>query len=351
MSNFRKDIFEQKLRILRFDLDANHSKEFKDFCELHRKNGTDRGSYFYDLRSEIKGKHFRSILENIIQCLINTFPLNTMIEKAEKEEIENIFHKYFNRIIEDEKNGLQSVMASRGLQSGSSIVVDTIKAFEYQLNRIKSYSKDILYSSIKGHNENVELMKQKVEKSVSTPMNRTDNILSKIKNHPILSIIIVLGITLIAIGQATDSFTKIRDFIFPKTIAIKQEEESLSVLIKAKNGFNKKFELNPLCEYEIMESEIARINILSQGRLHLIPKTANSDDEYIIEPNKVKEYIVTFPNPKMYSTLLDRGSANIHFILRSNDLKSFFICSAPFDRISLKKYFVECKLDSIDASN
>lgn len=350
MSNFRKDIFEEKLRILRFDLDANHSKEFNDFCELHRKNGTDKGSYFYDLRSEIKEKHFRSILENIIQCLISTFPLNTMIEKVEKEEMENIFHKYSNRIIEDEKNGFQSVMASRGLLSGSSIVVDTIKAFEYQLNRIKSYSKDILYSSIKSHNENVELMKQKMEKSVSTPMNRTDNILSKIKNHPLLSIIIVFGIILIAIGQATESFTKIIDFIFPKDQTVINNKESLLVLIKVNNRFGNNFELNPLCEYEIDESDIAVINILSKGRLHLIPKADNSINDFLIKPNETKEYELIFPNPQMYSSLLDRGSANIYFILRSKDLKLFFICSAPFDRISLKKYFVECNLDSIDAS-
>ena len=91
-------------------------------------------------------------------------------------------------------------MASIGLQSGSSIVVDTIKAFENQLNGIKSYSKDILDSSIKSHNENVELSKQKVEESVSAmPKDKTEIILSKIKNHRILSIIIVLGVILIAI--------------------------------------------------------------------------------------------------------------------------------------------------------
>ena len=118
-----------------------------------------------------------------------------------------------------------------------------------------------------------------------------------------------------------------------------------------KNGFDKAFELNPLCEYEIMESDVAMINILSQGRLYLVPKIENSVNEFNIKPDETKEYIVTFPNTKMYSSLLDRGSANIHFILRSNDLKNFFICSAPFDRVSLKKYFIECKLDSLDLDN
>lgn len=180
---------------------------------------------------------------------------------------------------------------------------------------------------------------------------RTNTIISKIKNHRILSIIIVFGIIIIGLGQVTDSFTKIENFLFPKSSLIKQDDEFLSVLIKVKNGFNRTFELNPLCEYEIMESEMNMINILSKGRFHLRANNDSSINEFIIKPNETKDYIVSFPNPKLYSLLLDRGSANIHFILRSNDLKDFFICSAPFDRISLKKYFVECRLDSIKANN
>lgn len=351
MGNFQKNIFDQKLRIMKFDLEANQRKEFKEFCEFHTKNGTDRGSYFFNLRSELKGKHFRSSLDIIIECLINTFPQNTTIDKSDKEEIEKIFNSYSSRIIESEKNGLISVLASRGLQKGSSVVTDSIKAFENQLNKVKLYSRDVLHSSIISHNENVLLNDKKIDDLNSKTLSRTDNILFKIKNHRYISILLVSGIILIALGQVTDSFKIIKEFFFPNTTAVLQEKDSLSILIKVYNEFNKDFELNPLSEYEIVESEGAIMKVLSHGRLHLFPSKGNSDDDFILKPKTTKEYTVTFPNPKMYSTILDRGSANIHFILRSSDLSKFFICSAPFDRISLRKYFLECKLDSTEVDN
>ena len=218
MSHFNKDKFEEQLRILRFDLDANQNKEFKDFFQLNLKNGTYTGSYFYNKRSEIKEKHFRNFLNILIQCLIDSFPKNALIDEHDKETINNILIYYSNKIIEEEKNKLVNAMASQSLQSGSSIVTETVKALENKLIRIKSYSKDVLSSMITSHNENAELNNPKIELQPSLPTNRTDDLISKIKNYRVASIIILIGIVVIYFGQVTDSFTKIKELIFTKTV-------------------------------------------------------------------------------------------------------------------------------------
>ncbi len=167
MNEFRKDIFEQKLRVLLFDLNDNHRKEFNEFCELHRKNGSDKGSHFFDLRSNMKERHFKELLNVIIKSIIESYTDSTIINDSEVKTFENIILNRANSFINQEKSGLQSVFASRGLQIGSSIVDDSVKAYENKLNRIKHISRDLLHSAIREHNTNIKSIKSTLKETES----------------------------------------------------------------------------------------------------------------------------------------------------------------------------------------
>lgn len=159
MSEFHQDIFEQKLRVFQFDLNENHRKEFKDFCDLHRKNDSDGGSIFFDLRSKMKAKHLKEYLNIVIKSIIESYSESTDISDSDTKLLENILFNHADSFINQEKRGLQSVFASQGLQIGSSVVDNTIKGCENKLYQIKSVAKDLLNISIREHNKNVETVK------------------------------------------------------------------------------------------------------------------------------------------------------------------------------------------------
>lgn len=165
MSEFHKDIFDQKLRILQFDLNENQREEFKDFCELHRRKGSDRGSIFFDLRSKMQAKHLKEYLNIVIKSIIKSYSESTNISDYDTKILDNILFNHANSFINQEKRGLQSVFASQGLHIDSSIVDNTIRGSEHKLNQLKSIAKDLLRISIREHNKNVEIAKPIVNKS------------------------------------------------------------------------------------------------------------------------------------------------------------------------------------------
>lgn len=84
------------------------------------------------------------------------------------------------------------------------------------------------------------------------------------------------------------------------------------------------------------------------GRLHLVPADSTyKDASFKIPPNETKNYRVEFPNPIVYATLLDRGAANLHIILRPIEGNELWIESLPFDRLSLQRYYLPFNI-SID---
>jgi hypothetical protein len=344
MSKFFQDIFEQKLRIYQFELNDKQKNEFNKFIDSHRLNGSNKGSIFFNLRSKIKEKHFKEYLAIIIKSIIESYSEPNIIDKADVIKLDNLFLSYANHFIEQEKSGLQSVFASQGYQLDSSLVKDNVKAYENRLYSIVSFSKDILHSTIQEHNEKIKFINTDIQSNLEVKT-KTDKMLFNLENNKVISIIIVIGIFIIAVGNITNSFTNIRTFLFPNSSSI-IKNELLFAHIKITNRLRNNFELHPLCEYKIAESTGAIMKILSHGRIHLTSQLNDTITNFLIKPKETKDVYAIFPDTKMNSLLLDQGTANIYFIFNSLDLRNYYMCFAPFERTSLRNYFIECTIDS-----
>lgn len=156
MGEFKRDIFERKLRTLRFDLEKGQRKEFNELCEEHQRNGSITSSPFLKLRAEMKENHLKSFLDIIIQSLLESFSENKIIDESQIKNIENLLISYSNSFIEYNKNGLQSAMYSYGHLIGSIIVTENVKAFDNKLNQVKYNARDLLLLAIENHNKNVK---------------------------------------------------------------------------------------------------------------------------------------------------------------------------------------------------
>lgn len=107
MNEFHQNIYEQKLRVLQFDLNESHRKEFKAFCDLHRRNGSDKSSIFFDLRSNIKGKYLKEYSNIIIKSIIESYSESTIICESDTKILSDILFDKINYFINQEKIGLQ----------------------------------------------------------------------------------------------------------------------------------------------------------------------------------------------------------------------------------------------------
>ena len=101
-NNFNKEKFERIFRIKRFEIENRQSKEFRELAEKFARENI-RGSYSIDARFEMKGNHFKEILDIWIESLFESFASDE-ITSEDNVQIQTLFKNYSNRYIENERS-------------------------------------------------------------------------------------------------------------------------------------------------------------------------------------------------------------------------------------------------------
>ncbi|HMN26078.1 MAG TPA: hypothetical protein PKE38_16350 [Ignavibacteriaceae bacterium] len=179
-NNFNKEKFERIFRIKRFEIENRQSKEFRELAEKFARENI-RGSYSIDARFEMKGNHFKEILDIWIESLFESFASDE-ITSEDNVQIQTLFKNYSNRYIENERSGFQSAMLSYGHTSGSSIIKDALANITNKLNVIRSVQLDKIIIEIDKHNSSLVIENNGRASSFEKNYPKTENVIGKIEN-------------------------------------------------------------------------------------------------------------------------------------------------------------------------
>ena len=108
------------------------------------------------------------------------------------------------------------------------------------------------------------------------------------------------------------------------------EARPLTLELRVHNELMKEVSIEPLSEFYVTESSGPMIHGYPKGRAHLTPVGRSVVSGHSISNGAVGRFTVIIP--RLYSTLLDRGAANIHFAIRLQGETAFFMGSGPFHR-------------------
>jgi len=151
--NFNKEKFERIFRVKRFEVENRQSKEFKEIIKKFARENI-RGSYSINSRFEMKGDHFKEILDVWIESLIESFEHDEINPEA-KIPIQRLFKDYTSHYIENEQRGFQSAMISYGHKPDSSIINDSLSSIKNKLYIIRNVRLDKLIIAIDKHNNSL----------------------------------------------------------------------------------------------------------------------------------------------------------------------------------------------------
>lgn len=161
---------------------------------------------------------------------------------------------------------------------------------------------------------------------------RADQIINRLKNNKAIAILIVLGLVLIGIGSVTDSASNIWKLFGSTEPEVVKPEYSIGISVK--NETNESKHIFNFAEFFITESEILMMREHSKGRVFLrkIGGKGLSED-YVIPANGKVTYQAMMPNLSGYVALMERGGANIHFVIQSTESKEeMYIETVPFHK-------------------
>jgi len=291
----------------------------KQYLELYEKQVIELGEIYIDsLNSSIDG-------DGIID-----------------EKLKNYIIKESNNFIDREIKRRNELLNNYARVGGkiSSIGNSISKKFSEKAFRLKKYFSDKLLIQIDDLNK--KILEEENAKNQLNQDKVTQGI-KWLKNNPILSIVIILGIIIIAIGSFTDSLTKIKSFInINSNIEKKNKIPEIYIHVKLINQTETDILLNPLCKYEIGEAYYWNYVLHSQGRILLNPisNSISSTDSILVASKKVLDFILKIPNPEDYIKLVTKGSANLYIEIRNIDNSKSWEGAAPLEIESLKKYYL-----------
>lgn len=151
--NFNKEKFERIFRVKRFATENRQSKEFKELIKKFA-NENISGSYSINSRFDMKGDHFKEILDIWIKSLIESFERDE-VTSEDKTQIQILFKDYTTRYIDNEQRVFQSAMISYGHKPGSSIINDSLSSITNKLYIIRNVQLDKLIITIDKHNNSL----------------------------------------------------------------------------------------------------------------------------------------------------------------------------------------------------
>lgn len=162
--------------------------------------------------------------------------------------------------------------------------------------------------------------------------------LNYLANHRLLSIVLLIGISVGALAAFTENLSKLTN-LFSGSFKIAPDPAQLSAVIQVKNAGPDRIEIERLCEFDLTEDKGMMIQEYPKGRALLSPlDPPGLYGQYVLNGNETRLYQITLPNISGYNQLLERGAANIHFIVRNANSRQFAIGSLPFHRDMLRTY-------------
>ncbi|MFQ5688446.1 MAG: hypothetical protein ACE5GV_17505 [Candidatus Scalindua sp.] len=327
-----------QLRIAKVEL--KHREELLALNKRLSKSGLISSGEGFNEFNDLAKQHIQEKSEIFADSNLDAIQSGKVISEDTKSEVKKVLHSFVDVRLAEENMAVRQRLA-RYNETGS-LVETFLNDLAREAGSIKNYLENKIDEEINKRNETLK------RESEGRPT-LTDKIINKIKNNKVISAFIVIGILIIALGKVTDSLNKIQSFLSKNNSSNTIVAQELMVFLKVRNKGATTLNLSPYCNYEITEDMGTTIVNHSNGRLHLtLSDSSNSVNSYAIHQNETKSYVAEFPNPNLYSALLDRGAANLHIILRPIEGSDFWLESIPFDRASLRKYSLFFEIDTIE---
>ncbi len=336
MRSLNKEKIRKNYEVKKFELSKEHNKQQDELnIDLARRNMVGQGPAIKQYL-ELYENHVKELGEIYLNSLLQSIDGEGIIDENLKICIIKESDNFIDREIRSKNNSLISYAKARN--KIGAIEKSISNQFTERAFRLKKYFSDKLIIKIDDLNRKIldekntknQLKKDKVTQSINW-----------IKNNRILSIVVLFGIIIIAIGSFTDSLTKIKSFL-DVSYNNKNNIPEITIHIKLINQTEADILLNPLCKYEIGESVYWNYIFHSQGRILLNPisNSISSTDSILIASSEVSDFILKIPNPEDYQKLIKKGSANIYIEIRNIENSKGWEGAAPFETESLKKYYL-----------
>jgi len=168
-----------------------------------------------------------------------------------------------------------------------------------------------------------------------------NNHIEKLKSHKWLSILIAIGVIVIALGSFTDAIGKISGFLNSVT-SQPHNNEKISLHFKIINDRDEQVEIRPFAKYFLTEDEGAVIQEYEGGRLVL--KSIDESSTHIIKANQTKGYYAIIPDSVAKSRLMERGAGTLHVELKLIGDNDSRLESIPLLKEAIEMYHLQYKV-------
>jgi hypothetical protein len=153
MGSFDREKFYSGFNYKKFELEKIQAAETR---ALINKNGAADildSSSFYDQRIDLKKRQFKDLIELAIYSLVGSIPFKSGIDEEDGKAFNEIVIDISKGFLDHESDILKTSMVSRGNTIDSAKVTETLKAFEKQLNTVRSNTLELLPVKINEHNK------------------------------------------------------------------------------------------------------------------------------------------------------------------------------------------------------
>jgi hypothetical protein len=153
---------------------------------------------------------------------------------------------------------------------------------------------------------------------------------------------LVVAVAVAGLATFTDSVAKLLSLVPRQTPSA---PVPIEFYLEIKNAGPNEVEIEPLVEFYLMENTGLTIREYPRGRARLkaldAPVALVSD--YRLRGWNTRTYRFSLPEIEGYRELLERGAANIHYVVRLAGTRQFGMGSLPFqlDTLQTSKAFVE----------
>lgn len=154
---------------------------------------------------------------------------------------------------------------------------------------------------------------------------KVDEYLHRVKNRPVLAIIVIFALFIITLGQITGSLAEIAGFVG----RLGSGQRTVSVEYVVKNESAEAIHLKPYSEIHITPPNAGWMFQQPDRRLRL-QQGSNSKSSYEIGAGGRKVYFAELSISREEAELLALGTADIYFVVRLENSDLLYSISLPF---------------------
>lgn len=155
---------------------------------------------------------------------------------------------------------------------------------------------------------------------------KVDEYLHRLKNRPVLAVIVVIAVVIITLGQITGSLAEIAGFVS----RLGNGQQTLSVEYVVKNERAEAVHLEPYSQVHIAPPTAVWRSQEPYRRLLLQNRSSNSTSRYEIRAGGRQAYFAELSISREEAELLARGTADIHFVIELENSDLGYSIGLPF---------------------